>query len=301
MLTAVLLALAGAGAFAVATVAQHRTAADTAAAGEGRWLVRLARRPAWLAAQAAGGLGVILHAAALRSGPVSLVQPLLASGLVFALALGAWVDRRRPGRPRPSRAQWLAGGAVAVGLTVFLLSARPAAGSSTAPAAGLVAVTVAVLGTAGLSVLWTRRTRRPHRALACGAAAGASFGVTGLLLKQLLDLPVPSVAAAWTVGELVAVALAGIALSQAAFAAGPLVASLPVTTVLEPAVGVLLAGPLFGEALLPGPGARLGQLAGALLLGAGLVVLARRCPDDGGDAVREPVRRPVAEPAMVDA
>ena len=301
MLTAVLLALAGAGAFAVATVAQHRTAADTAAAGEGRWLVRLARRPAWLAAQAAGGLGVVLHAAALRSGPVSLVQPLLASGLVFALAHGAWVDRRRPGRPRPSRAQWLAGGAVAVGLTVFLLSARPAAGSSTAPAAGLVAVTVAVLGTAGLSVLWTRRTRRPHRALACGAAAGASFGVTGLLLKQLLDLPVPSVAAAWTAGELVAVALAGIAFSQAAFAAGPLVASLPVTTVLEPAVGVLLAGPLFGEALLPGPGARLGQLAGALLLGAGLVVLARRCPDDGGDAVREPVRRPVAEPAMVDA
>ena len=301
MLTAVVLALAGAVAFAVATVAQHRTAADTAANGGGRWLVRLARRPAWLAAQAAGGLGVLLHAAALRNGPVSLVQPLLASGLVFALALGAWVDRRRPGRPRPSRAQWLAAVAVAVGLTTFLLSARPAAGSPTAPAAGLAAVTVAVLLAAGLSVLATRRPGRPHRALACGAAAGASFGVTGLLLKQLLEVPVPSWAAAGTAGELVAVGLAGIALSQAAFAAGPLVASLPVTTVLEPAVGVLLAGPLFGEALLPGAGARVGQLAGALLLGAGLVVLARHRPDDAGEPVRELVRRPAAELALVGA
>jgi hypothetical protein len=63
--------------------------------------------------------------------------------------------------------------------------------------------------------------------------------------------------------------------SQAAFAAAPLVESLPVITVLEPAVGVLLAGPLFGEVLLPGAGARLGQLVGTLLLGGGLVLLVR--------------------------
>src|SRR3954452_25081993 len=134
VLTAVLLAVAGAGAFAVATVVEHRTATHAAAAGEGWWLVRLTPRPAWLASQACGGLGVLLHAAALRSGPVSLVQPVLATGLVFALGLGSWVDRRQPGRPRPGRVQWLAAVAVAVGLTAFLLSARPPAGSATAPA-----------------------------------------------------------------------------------------------------------------------------------------------------------------------
>jgi drug/metabolite transporter (DMT)-like permease len=301
MLTAVLLALAGACAFAVATVVQHRAATDTAAAGGGRWLVRLARRPAWLAAQAAGGLGLVLHVAALRSGPVALVQPLLASGLVFALALGAWVDRRHSGRPRPGWGQWLAAAAVAAGLATFLVSARPAAGTAVAPAPGLAAATVAALLLAGLAALWTRRPGRPHRAFVRGAAAGVGFGVTGLLLKHLLGVPVPSWGAAGTAVELLAVAAAGIALSQAAFAAGPLVESLPAATVLEPAVGVLLAVPLFGETLLADAGARLGQLAGALLLGAGLVVLARRTPAGADDPVPEPFRRRPGALAEADA
>jgi hypothetical protein len=301
VLTATLLALAGACAFAVSTVVQHRTAADTAAAGGGRWLVRLVRRPGWLAAQAAGALGVVLHAAALRSGPVALVQPLLAGGLVVSLALGAWVDRRHPGRRLPGRRQWLAAAAVAAGLTAFLLAARPATGTSVAHPAGLALATVAALVVGGAAAVWTRRPGRPHRALVLGAAAGTGFAVTGLLLKQLTGVPVPSWPAAGTALQLAAVALVAIALSQAAFAAGPLVDSLPVSTVLEPAVGVLLAGPLFGEALLPGAGARLGQLAGALLLGAGLVALARQGSPATPDPVPEPFRRRSDEPRTVNA
>jgi hypothetical protein len=300
VLTAVLLALTGACAFGVSTVVQHRAATDSAAA-EGRWLLRLTRRPAWLAAQLAGALGVVLHAAALRSGPVALVQPLLAGGLVFALALGSWIDRRHPGRPRPGAAQWLAALAVAVGLTTFLLAARPAAGSATAPGGGLAAVAVAALGVAGVAALWTRRAGRSHRAFVRGAAAGVCFGVTGVLLKQLLGVAVPSWAAAGTAVELVAVAAAGIALSQAAFAAGPLVESLPVTTVLEPAIGVLLAGPLFGEALRAGAADRLGQLAGACLLAAGLTVLARRRPAAADHPEPEPFRRRSGELATVNS
>jgi hypothetical protein len=303
VLIAVLLALAGAGAFAVSTVVQHRTATDTAVAGESRWLVRLARRPAWLAAQAAAALGVALHAGALHTGPVALVQPLLAGGLVFALALGAWVDRRQPGRPGLGRGQWAAALAVVLGLTGFLLSARPASGAATAPGAGLALVAAAALLIAAAAVLATGAPGRSHAALVRGVAAGVCFGVTGLLLKQLLGVPLPSWSAAGTAGEIAVVALAGIYTSQTAFAAGALVESLPVTTVLEPAIAVLLAAPLFGESLLPGAGARLGQLAGALLLGAGLVVLARRGPaaaDAGGDGpVQEPFERRSGELAGV--
>jgi hypothetical protein len=298
VLTAVLLALAGASAFAVATVVQHRTAVDTAAADGGRWLVRLARRPAWLAALAAGALGAVLHAAALRSGPVALVQPLLAGGLVISLALGAWVDRGHPDRAVPGRRQWFAAGAVAAGLTAFLLAARPSAGIAVAPPAALALVTVAALLLAGAAAWWTRPADRGHRALIRGAATGVCFAVTGLLLKQVVGLPLPSWTAAATALSLATVAAVGIAMSQAAFAAGPLVESLPVTTVLEPAVGVLLAGPLFGEVLLPGTAARVGQLGGALLLAGGLVLLAR----SGTDVpVREPVGRRSAEFVTVKA
>lgn len=300
MLTAVLLALAGACAFAVAIVVEHRTATDASMVGGSRWLVRLARRPAWLAAQAAGGLGVALHAAALRSGPVALVQPLLASGLVFALALGAWVDRRHPGRPRIGRGQWVAALAVALGLTGFLLSARPSAGAATGSGTALGVSAAGALLVTGVAVLVTRAPGRPHRALVRGVAAGICFGVTGLLLKQLLGVPLLSWSAAGTTVELAVVAVVGTGASQAAFAAGSLVESLPVTTVLEPAIGVLLAGPLFGESLLSGAGARLGQLAGAVLLCAGLVVLARRRPAAAeDDRVPEPFRRRSGELAMV--
>jgi drug/metabolite transporter (DMT)-like permease len=298
VLTAVLLALGSACAFAVSTVVQHRTATDTAGAGDGRWLVRLARRPVWLAAQAAGGVGVALHAAALRSGPVALVQPLLAGGLVVALALGAWVDRRHG---RLDRGQWGAASAVVVGLAAFLLAARPSAGAATAPGTGTAVVAGGALLLAGAAALWTAPPGRPHRALVRGVAAGICFGVTGLLLKQLLGVPLPSWSAAATAAELGAVAVVGIVLSQAAFAAGPLVASLPVTTVLEPALAVLLAGPLFGETLLSGSGARLGQLAGAVLLGAGLVALSRRgalAPDPPEGAA---VESRTAEPARVSS
>jgi hypothetical protein len=262
--------------------------------------VRLARRPAWLAAQAAGALGVVLHAAALGSGPVALVQPLLAGGLVVALALGAWVDRRHPGRRLPGRHQWFAAVVVAAGLTAFLLAARPTAGTAVAPPAALAVVTVGALVVVGLASWWTRTPGRPHRALARGAAAGTCFAVTGLQLKQVMGLPVPSWTVVETALELAVVAAAGIVMSQAAFAAGPLVESLPLTTVLEPAVGVLLAGPLFGELLLPGAAARLGQLCGALLLGAGLALLARRGTARTDDPVSEPFRRRSDEPARVN-
>jgi hypothetical protein len=300
VLTAVLLALAGACAFAVSTVVQHRTASDTAAAGSGWWLMRLARRPVWLAAQAAGALGVVLHAAALRSGPVALVQPLLAGGLVVALALGAWVDRRHPGRRLPDRRQWIAAGAVAAGLTAFLLAARPTAGSAVARPAALGVVAVAALGVVGLAAWWTRPPGRSHRAVVRGAAAGTCFAVTGLQLKQVMGLPVPSWAAVATALELAVVAAAGIVMSQAAFAAGPLVESLPLTTVLEPAVGGLLAGPLFGEVLLPGTAPRLGQLCGALLLGGGLVLLARRGTAGTPHPAPKSFRLRSGEPATVN-
>jgi hypothetical protein len=272
----VLLALSAAVAFAVATVVQHRAAAEAGGASGLRFLRRLLRRPRWLAAQAIGGLGVVLHAGALRSGSVVLVQPLLAGGLVLSLALGAVVDRRHPGRPLPDRSQWGAAVAVAVGLGMFVLAARPAAGRSAAAPASMATCAGAALVVAVAVAVWARDAARPHRALVLGIAGGTSFGVTGLLLKQVLSVPLISWSAAATAAELAVVAGCGIVLTQRAYQAGSLIESLPVTTVLEPAVGVLLAGPLFGEWLAPGLALHAGQFAGVALLVGGLAVLARR-------------------------
>ena len=114
---AVLLALAGSAAFAVAAVTQQGAAARLKAgrAFDPAVLARLARRPAWLAGLAAVIAGFALQAVALALGRLVVIEPVLASGLLFALVLAA----RRERRPL-SRAEWAAaraGGGVAAGAT----------------------------------------------------------------------------------------------------------------------------------------------------------------------------------------
>jgi len=122
---AVVLALAAACCFAVAAVVQQGAASRLA---EGRAfdpavLLRLLRKPAWLAGLAAviGGFG--LQAAALGLGRLVVIEPVLASSLLFALALAA---RRARRRLRPG--EWAAALAVVAGLAVFLVAGQPTGG-----------------------------------------------------------------------------------------------------------------------------------------------------------------------------
>ncbi|MET9069364.1 hypothetical protein ABZW82_30305, partial [Streptosporangium sandarakinum] len=91
---AVGLALLGSLFFALgAALQQSETGPDRAA------LRHLARRPRWLLGGLAVGAGTALHVLALRYGPLTLVQPLGAASLLFALPCAAALRRRRP-RPR---------------------------------------------------------------------------------------------------------------------------------------------------------------------------------------------------------
>jgi hypothetical protein len=278
-MTAVLLALASALAFAVATVVQHRAAAATPQGHGPAALLRLAgrllRHPAWLAGQGAAVLGLVLHALALRVGRVIVVQPLLSSGLVMALALGALVDRRHPDRPRPDRIEWAAAAAVAAGLAMFLVAARPTAGNQLArPVPLLVCVVAALVIAAAAGVRSAMRTAR-HRQLWLATAAGVGFGVAGLLLKELMGQPVARWPLSWPLPTLLVVGAVSILMVQWAYQAGPLIHSLPVMTVLEPLVAILAAGPVFGEWPAAGVVAHAGQLLGVLVLVSGVGLLTR--------------------------
>lgn len=282
-MTAALLALASAWALAVATVLGHRAATTTAGtAGDAprrsalaRQIGRLLRHPAFLTAQLAGVLGFVLHAAALATGLVVVVQPLLCTGMVMALVLGAVLDRRHPGRPLPHRRQWLAAVLVVVGLGLFLITAAPVAGSGRA---GGPALPLAITGFAVLSAMAAigvvRGTIR-SAALALGAMAGIAFGLMGVLMKVVATLPMSSWSTSWAAYALVVVALAGTALAQWSYSAGPLIQSQPALTALEPVVALGLAGPVFAERLAGGLAAHTGQLIGLTLMVIGVIGVAR--------------------------
>lgn len=279
MTLAILIALGAAMAFAVGAVMEHRAASsvpvDRGAAGPVRLLWRLLLTPLWLVAVALGVAGLALQALALAVGSVVVVQPVLAVGLVISLVVGFFVDRRHLDRPLPSRWQWLAALVVVAGLGLFLVVARPSAGTVEGSQIPLALCVGASLVLSVGAVLYARRHGARHGALVLGLAAGAAFGVMSLVLNALVSYSPLGWLTTWHTAALAALGLAGLGLSQLAFQAGPLTASLPALTVMEPMVALAGAGPVFGEVLAPGLAARTGQGAGVAMLLVGLVVLAR--------------------------
>ena len=123
----VALALAAAFLFALGSVLQQRAGMDEPEAVEGAGLLlRMARRPVWLAGIAADSLGFVGQAVALTIGRLAVVQPVLAASMVFALPLG-----RRITDQRISRNDVAAAALVTVALVAFLTIADPNGGATT--------------------------------------------------------------------------------------------------------------------------------------------------------------------------
>lgn len=246
---AIAVALVAALLFAVAFVMQQRAASevpDDESLGLGL-ITRLVRRPIWLIGTGADTLGYVAQAVALGLASLVLVQPLLATSLLFALPLGAWWAKRRL---RRSDAAWAI--TLTVGLAVFLVAGEPTDGVDRADVTDwLIAAAVLVPVTAAC-VLVAARSRGARRAVLLAAATGILYGVAAALTKStvsLLDDGFVGVVTSWEPYALVAAIGLGTYMQQAAFQAGDLAQSLPAVQVLEPVVAVILGISLLQEEL----------------------------------------------------
>ncbi|MFF5662538.1 MULTISPECIES: DMT family transporter [Streptomyces] len=286
------LALCSALANAASSVLQRRAAAvDTPAEPGGpgallRGLRRLLRRPDWLAGVALLMLSAVMQGWALAVGSLSLVQPLLATELLFTLIVGGLVFRRRPGGRT-----WLAFVALAVGLAVFLLSAAPRPGRDDATSrawlmAGGVACAVVLL-----LVLAARTVRGPARAALLGLASAVSFATTAALLKESvgrLRLGPGVMFSHWSPYATAAVGLVAFLLLQSALGAGSLAASQPALTLGDALTSVALGWALFEESVQLGL-RMIPEAIGIVLIGAGSIGLANTLSAGRGwDAPAEP-------------
>jgi drug/metabolite transporter (DMT)-like permease len=251
---AILLAGSAAVSWAVANVLQQRIAArlPTVTAFDPAVLIRLVRRPLWLAGMAVGIVGFGLQAAALGTGRLVVIEPVLASSLLVALALAARLDRHRM---RP--AEWAAAIATFAGLATFLVISQPSAGQAIA---GTEPLGLAVASSAGLAVVAAMLVGRvmpgPGRALVLGVAGGIAAGVTDALTKSVAALAgehALSVFADWRLYLLVAVGLLTFVLQQNGYRAARLAAFLPTFAMLEPVIGSLLGLLVYHERLGGGP------------------------------------------------
>jgi len=273
--SAFLAVLASVG-FGVGVALQRREALHTAPELSLRpgLVVRLVRRPLWLAGLAAEVVGFGLQAAALQHGSLVLVQPILATPVIVALVLGAvWWGEQVATR------EWLAMAAVIAGLAVFLVATDPRSVASNAP----TALAWALAAGATLAVLLTvvrtgSRARGVSRATLLGAAAGLADGFMAALAKTFagrLEYGVAATARSWAPYAVVFGGLVAVLLTQSAYQAGHPTVALPVITVIDPLAGAAIGLTLFGDRVTLAGGSGAVGLAAAFVVLAALVVLSR--------------------------
>jgi drug/metabolite transporter (DMT)-like permease len=266
--------LASALAAAVSSILQHRSARRAPDGRTHRLLGHLLTRPAWLAGLGAALVGLVLHVIALTHGQLALVQPLLISGVLFALPVSALLEGRRP-----SGREWLLALCVVAGLGTFLLAARPSPGRVHLDADTLGWSTVISSAVIGLLALAAKRWPR-HACAIYGTAAGIGYGVVAALIKQaawvLRHGGIPHLFSDWPLYALVLVGLASLGLTQVGYRAGPLAKSMPALTVTDPAASVLLGALAFQEHLARSPWAVTLQAIGFLTMSVAAAQLARR-------------------------
>ncbi|MGA9858851.1 MAG: DMT family transporter [Solirubrobacteraceae bacterium] len=270
----VVLSLASAMLFALGTVLQQRAGVSEPSAGAHAGLVlRMARRPVWLAGIAADAVAFVAQAAALGIGRLAVVQPLLVISIVFALPLGVRLSHQRARRGDVAAAVMLV-----LALAAFLTIASPSGGRTEAPlSAWLVVALIAAAVCTALAVLG-RHGPAPRRAALLGTAAGILFALSAALTKAVVDelhAGLVHVVTSWEPYALAGVGYASMTLNQLALNTGALAPTIATSTAADPIVSVVLGLVLFHESLQVSGLRALGTLAALAVALAAVTTLAR--------------------------
>ncbi|WP_217240085.1 DMT family transporter [Streptomyces sp. AC555_RSS877] len=254
------------------------------------------RRPIWWAAVALNGLGALLHVVALAYGPLSLVQPLGALTIVFALPMAALFVGRKAGATA-----WRGAIMATVGLAglLSLVGASDAQSLDTTQRVGVAVVTAGAV--VALMIAGRAAHRHPAvRSILLAIASGIAFGMSSVFTK--------TVAVDWTGGVSAAdvpslavigvLATTGMLLSQAAYRGAGLAAPLATLTVVNPVAAAAVGITMFGETFRYGTTGTALALSCGVVAAGGLILLTterlQRTHPEPVEPLPEPTARPVA-------
>jgi drug/metabolite transporter (DMT)-like permease len=278
MLTAIVAALASAATFAVSSSVQHHAAENAPASADGlvRLLGYLIHRPLWLLGQFLATCAFVFHAVALHSGPLAVVQPIVVSGIVFAVPARAALSRRMP-----SSDALAAVALTASGLAVFLVASNPSSGRPAdrgVTSIVMVAVGVLLAGVASAAAEAIRQRPR-HRAFLLGVTAGVLFGLVASLLKMALqvlqDQGLLGLLTAWPTYALLAAGAGGVLTNQRAYRTAGLSASMPVLNIVNVVTALTFGFTVFREVPRHSPFMLAVEACALVGIAAGLWLLVR--------------------------
>lgn len=237
-----------------------------------RLLLDLMRMPRWLAGIGLMVAGMVLSAGALANGEISVVEPLVATNLLFALALSRQQTRQPLGRQGWAGLALLAGG-----VTAFLLAGQPEGGNAiTNPLRHWLIIGV-VVGLALLLTTCAKKSRLIIGPVLLGLAAGLLYGVQDALTRvsgqRFAQGGWAELITGWQPYGVLVLGVAGLILVQSAFETAPLRMSLPALTAAQPLAGILCGVGFLGDRLRTDAGALAWQAAGLAAIVAGIVLL----------------------------
>src|SRR5215467_7898354 len=280
MILAVAFALAAAFSSAVNLITQHAASISAPKRKKGwRLALYLLRQPLWLLGWAAAAGVFVFQALALHNGPLSVVQSVLITELVFVLAL-----RRVWFRQRVAAAAWASVLVVCLALAVFLIAAEPSGGH---PVPDTKEWLSAVLVFGGAIVVLTAlgRTGSPvRRAAVFATAAALTWAMEATFLKAATDtltaFGIPGMLIRWPVYALIGAGIAGTVLEQAALHVGPLSVSQPMLVIVNPLASIILSVWLFDERFTNSPAKITVAVLSFAVMAAGVTMLTRTSPQD---------------------
>ena len=273
---AILIALVSAAITGWGSVAQQRVASSVPveAGGTIHLIGQLVQHPLWLIAFGANMVGFATHTWALDLGNLLVVEPVISTTLLFALAFGAiWSRERLP------TAIWVAALFLVGGLAAFLDVGNPSATGTDASDLAWLLMSLVIVPIVAVVAWWSYRRTGPARAIGLGVASGILFGAQAAFLKSFtisfgdgLTQEIDN----WRLYAVIACGIGAFVLQQAAFQAGAITLSLPATVVLPPITAAVIAITVLGGSVDVG-GWRGFAVAGAVVaMLAGLVVIARQ-------------------------
>jgi drug/metabolite transporter (DMT)-like permease len=263
---------------ALNVIAQHLGSITSAEKSKGwRFLVALLKNPMWLAGWGALAGGFVFQAFALHAGQLSVVQPLLVTELVFALAL------RRLWLRQPIRGvTWSAAALTCVSLGVFLAMSEPQGGTQYPESSAWATGAWGSVGVAAVLALLGMRGSVVRRTALLASAAAVMWALVAVLVKTMTDtlteFGVGGMFAHWPVYALAGAGLGAEVFHQTTLKVGPLSVSQPLLVIVNPIVSIALSVWIFQEHFVP-DAARLavGSVAFAAMCGA-VFLLTRTAP-----------------------
>ncbi|MFF3054750.1 MULTISPECIES: DMT family transporter [unclassified Streptomyces] len=237
-----------------------------------RLLLDLMQVRSWLAGIGLMVSGMALGALALGKGEVSVVEPLLATNLLFAMAL----SRHRTGQ-RLGRQGWAGLWLLAGGVTAFLLGGRPQGGETITNALRHWLVVGVVVGIALLLTTFAKRSQHGAAPALLAVAAGLLYGLQDALTRMsgevLSDAGWTALVTSWQPYAVVVLGVTGLILVQSAFETAPLRMSLPALTAAQPLAGIACGIGFLGDQVRTDAGALAWQAAGLVAIVVGIVLL----------------------------